>query len=117
MDLYMAYDASEVVYEYVQNVKDRGLFGQKYVQEVKTTEQLIAEQLTTEYHQKDSITLYNLKNFEDPLTRNKFKRSDMDIYMAYEASEGVYEYVQKAQDRGVFGQKYFLEVKRGPLNS
>ena len=41
----------------------------------------------------ESITLYSLKTFEDPLTRNKFKRSDMDIYMAYKASEGVYEYV------------------------
>ena len=30
----------------------------------------------------------------------------MDIYMAYEASEGVYEYVSKTQDRGLFGQKY-----------
>ena len=50
------------------------------------------------YHQKNSITLYSLKTFEDTLTTNKFKRSDMDIYMAYDASEGVYEYVQKAQD-------------------
>ena len=39
----------------------------------------------------------------------------MDIYMAYKASEGVYEYVQKAQDRGLFGQKYVQEFKRGPL--
>ena len=69
-----------------------------------TSEQLI-------YHQKNSITLYSLKNFEDTLTTNKFKRSDMDIYMAYDASDGVYEYVQKAQDRGFFGQKYVQEVK------
>ena len=41
----------------------------------------------------------------------------MDIYMAYELSEGFYEYVQKAQGRGLFGQKYVQEVKRGPLNS
>ena len=45
-----------------------------------TSEQLI-------YHQKNSITLYSLKNFEDPLTRNKFKSSDMDIYIDFEASE------------------------------
>ena len=41
----------------------------------------------------------------------------MDTYMAYEASEGVYEYVQKTEDRGLFGQKYVQEVKGGPLNS
>ena len=41
----------------------------------------------------------------------------MDIYMAYEASEGVYEYVYKAQDRGLFGQKYVQQVKIGPLYS
>ena len=41
------------------------------------------------YHQKESITLYSLKIFEDTLTTNKFKTSVMDIYMAYEASEGV----------------------------
>ena len=110
MDIYMAYDASEGVYEYVQKAQDRGLFGQKYVQEVKTSEQLI-------YHKKDSITLYSLRNFEDTLTTNEFKRSDMDIYMAYEASDGIYEYIQKAQDRGLFGPKYVQEVKRGPLNS
>ena len=74
-----------------------------------TSEQLI-------YHQKNSITLYSLKNFEDPLTRNKFKSSDMDIYIDFEASEGVYDYIQKAQDRGLFGEKYVQEVKRGPLN-
>ena len=39
----------------------------------------------------------------------------MDIYMAYEASEGVYEYVQKAQNRGFFGQKYDPWVKHGLL--
>ena len=36
------------------------------------------------------ISSYNsLKIFEDTLTTNKFKTSVMDIYMAYEASEGV----------------------------
>ena len=39
--MYMAYDASEGVYEYVQKAQERGLLGQKYVQEVKTSEQLI----------------------------------------------------------------------------
>ena len=41
MYIYMAYEASEGIYEYVQKAQDRGLFGQKYVQEVKTSEQLI----------------------------------------------------------------------------
>ena len=58
MDIYMAYDALDGVYQYVQKAQDRGFFGQKYVQEVKTSKQLI-------YHQKDSITLYSSKNFED----------------------------------------------------
>ena len=41
----------------------------------------------------------------------------MEIYKAYEATEGVYEYVYKAQERGLFGQKYVQEVKGGPLYS
>ena len=49
------------------------------------------------------------------MTRNKFKRSDMDIYMAYVTLEGVYEYVQKGQDRELYGQKYIPWVKYGLL--
>ena len=41
----------------------------------------------------------------------------MDIYMACVALEGVYEYVQKVQDQGLFGQKYIQYVKMGPLYS
>ena len=62
------------------------------------------------YHQKETITLYSLNIFEDTLTRNKFKRSDINIYMAYEAS-GVNMY----RNRGLFRQKYVTLVKYGLL--
>jgi hypothetical protein len=38
------------------------------------------------------MILHSLKTFEEPLTRNN-KRSYMDINMAFEESEGDYEYV------------------------
>ena len=95
---------SDRVKEYIWKGQVSSTPWQKYVQEGQKGIQLF-------YHQKESITLYSLKNFEDTWTRNKFKRSDMDIYMAY-ASLGVnQESMSIYRNGGLFGQNYVTLVK------